>query len=408
MKLLENLDEKKHNKEVKKFQKELKKYKKNYLPPQYNQLELLDHLCDTDLDFYLSITNRGDGKSFNYPSALLYLSYYLDIGVTFVVRHYTLQQRIKELIEEILITLNWFDPNQLWFRNTDDYVTVGIAEKEIAIITDLNNASDLKFSSQVLKYFPIILYDEFLALSKDYIPNEFKKLQMIYRSIDRLSDRPYIVFPKIILLGNPVNFESPILPNLKLYNALQNQPINTIQKYQNKILELRRNDNVNETKNMRAFDDEEDSNVSGQFNFSKYLLVSENEYSKAEINAQYARIDLGDNKALYFISNNGTEILSIETCNGTEKYCLNLRDETESKEFLTENYYSKRFKKYYEKNIFLFKDSFSKSYIQQDENLMMINLYKCLSTKENIISSEEVYKKRDEKTFMKKLAERYE
>lgn len=408
MKLLEKLDEKKHKKEVAKFEKELKKYKKKYLPPQYNQLELLDHLCDTDLDFYLSITNRGDGKSFNYPSALLYLSYYLDIGVTFVVRHYTLQQRIKELIEEILITLNWFDPSQLWFRNTDDYVTVGIAEKEIAIITDLNNASDLKFSSQVLKYFPIILYDEFLALSKDYIPNEFEKLQMIYRSIDRLADRPYIVFPKIILLGNPVNFESPILPNLKLYNALQNQPINTIQKYQNKILELRRNDNVNETKNMRAFDDEEDANVSGQFNFSKYLLVSENEYAKTEIDAQYARIDLGDNKSLYFISNNGIEILSIETCNGTEKYCLNLRDETESKEFLTEKFYSKRFKKYYEKNVFLFKDSFSKSYIQQDENLMMINLYKCLSEKENTISSEEVYKKRDEITFMKKLAERYE
>lgn len=408
MKLLENLDEKKHKKEVVKFEKELKKYKKKYLPPQYNQLELLDHLCDTDLDFYLSITNRGDGKSFNYPSALLYLSYYLDIGVTFIVRHYTLQQRIKELIEEILITLNWFDPSQLWFRNTDDYVTVGIAEKEIAIITDLNNASDLKFSSQVLKYFPIILYDEFLALSKDYIPNEFEKLQMIYRSIDRLSDRPYIVFPKIILLGNPVNFESPILPNLKLYNALQNQPINTIQKYQNKILELRRNDNVNETKNMRAFDDEEDANVSGQFNFSKYLLVSENEYSKTEIDAQYARIDLGDNKSLYFISKNGVEILSIETCNGTEKYCLNLRDETDNKEYLTEKYFSNRFKKYYEKNVFLFKDSFSKSYIQQDDNLMMINLYKCLSEKENTISSEEVYKKRDEITFMKKLAERYE
>ena len=41
---------------------------------------------------------------------------------------------------------------------------------------------------------------------------------------------------------------------------------------------------------MRAFDDEEDANVSGQFNFSKYLLVSENEYAKTEIDAQYARI----------------------------------------------------------------------------------------------------------------------
>lgn len=406
MKLLENLDKKKHDKQTKKYLKELAKYKKNYLPKMYNQLELLDELCNTELDYYISITNRGDGKSFNYASALLYLSNNLDIGVTFVVRHYTLQQRVKELIEEILITLKWIDVSQLWFRNTDDYIIVGLGDKEIALITDLNNASDLKFASQVLKYFPIILYDEFLAEARDYVHNETKKLQMIYRSIDRIADRDYIVFPKIILLGNPVNFESPLLPDLKLFSALQNQEINTIQQYRNILLELRRNDDVNSTKNLRIFNDESDSNISGQFQFSNYLLVNENEYAKLEIDANFARIDLGDNRALYVISNNDTIILSVESLNGEEKFCLKLEDETDEKQFLSERYFKKNFIKKYEKNLFLYKDSFSRTFIQRDENLMSLNFFKLLSEKK--VSSETVYKKRDELAFLKKLSERYE
>lgn len=408
MKLLEKLNPKKHEKQTKAYLKKLKEYKTNYLPEKYNQLELLDRLCDTELDYYISITNRGDGKSFNYPSALLYLSYHLDIGVTFVVRHYTLQQRVKELIEEILLTLNWADASQLWFRNTDDYIICGLGEKEIALITDLNNASDLKFASQILKFFPIIVYDEFLAESRDYVHNEYRKLQMIYRSIDRLEDRDYIVFPKIILLGNPVNFESPLLPELKLFSALQNQEINTIQQYRNILLELRRNDNVNATKNLRAFNDEEDANVSGQFNFSNYLLTNDNDYAKLEVNAQYARVDIGDNRALYCIYNDDTYVLSIESLNGEEKYCLNLEDETSEKMFLTSNFFSNRFKKHYEKNLFLFKDSFSRTFIQRNENLMTLNIFKCMSEPTQKVTSETVYKKREYSNFLANLAKRYE
>lgn len=408
MKLLDFIDKPKHEKQVKKFKKELKKYKKKYLPKKYNQLELLDELCNPEIDFYLSITNRGDGKSFNYPSSLLYLSYHLDIGVTFVVRHFTLQQRIRELVEEILVTLNWYDVSQLWFRNTDDYIVIGLGEKEIAIITDLNNASDLKYSSQVLKDFPIIVYDEFLALSGDYIANEYEKLQMIYRSIDRLENRDYIIFPKVILLGNPVNFESPILPNLKLYNALENQEINTIKQYGNKLLELRRNDNVNDTKNLRAFADEEDSNVTGQFNYSKFLLVSENEYDKLSVSANFARIDISNNLSLKVINNQDETILSIEKLNGDETYCIELKDETDKKQFLTENYYNNRFHKKYEKNLFKYKDSFSKTFIQSNDSLMSLNFFKCLSTNNNTIQNEEVYTQRKQNEFLKKLAERYE
>ena len=57
------------------YLKEYKEYKEKYLPTEFNQLELLDELCNDEIDHYMSITSRGDGKSFNYISAVGYLSY---------------------------------------------------------------------------------------------------------------------------------------------------------------------------------------------------------------------------------------------------------------------------------------------------------------------------------------------
>ena len=37
----------------------LKEYKEKYLPNEFNQLELLDELCNDELDHYMSITSRG-------------------------------------------------------------------------------------------------------------------------------------------------------------------------------------------------------------------------------------------------------------------------------------------------------------------------------------------------------------
>ena len=159
---------------------------------------------------------------------------------------------------------------------------------------------------------------------------------------------------------------------------------------------------------MRAFADEEDSNVTGQFNYSKYLLVSENEYDKLSVSANFARIDISNNLSLKVINNQDETILSIEKLNGDETYCVELKDETDKKQFLTENYYNNRFHKKYEKNLFKYKDSFSKTFIQSNDRLMNLNFFKCLSTNNNKIQNEEVYTQRKQNEFLRKLAERYE
>lgn len=386
----------------------LKEYKSKYLPAEYNQLELLDHLCDESIDHFMSITTRGDGKSFNYISAVAYLCYHLDMGCTLLVRHFTLQDKMRELVEDIFSTIKWFNyPNDFRVRTTSDYLICSIGDKDIFLITDINNASDLKQSSAVLKNFPIILYDEFLTLADDYCKNEYEKIRTIYKSIDRIKDRPYIKTPKCIYLANPVNFDSPLLPSLKIYNQLQTQEINTMKQYRNVLLELRRNDSRNDGKNTRAFPDEYDSDVTGQFEFSNYKLVNEEQYLQVFQHSKSVKIKLPEKMCLHFIEKDGTMILSVERSDNTEQYCTELIDEKEDCQYLTEKYYKQSFIKKHEKGLFLYKDSFSKTFIQRDPHLMSLNLFKLLPSSKQT-TTEETYEQVQARNYMKAMQEKYE
>ena len=386
----------------------LNEYIENYLPPEYNQLELLFHLCDEDIDHFMSITTRGDGKSFNYISAVAYLCYHLNMGSTLVVRHFTLQDKMKELVEDIFQTIGWFDFNEYYhYRTTSDYIIISIGDKDVLLITDINNASDLKQSSAVLKNFPIMLYDEFLTLPDDYCKNEYEKIRTIYKSIDRVKDRPYIKTPKCIYLANPVNFDSPLLPSLKIYNQLQTQEINTMKQYRNVLLELRCNDSRNDGKNTRAFPDEYDSDVTGQFEFSNYKLIPEDQYLKIFQHSKSVKIKLPEKMMLHFIENNGKMVISIERSDNTEEYCLELSDEKENCQFLTEKYYKQSFIKKHEKGLFEYKDSFSKTFVQRDVHLMQINLFKLIPSSKTV-STDETYERVKHNEELKRLFAKYE
>ena len=116
---------------------------------------------------------------------------------------------------------------------------------------------------------------------------------------------------------------------------------------------------------------------------------------------------LEDRLMLHIISKNDKIILSIERSDNTEEYCINLADETEKSQFLNDKYYKQSFIKKHEKGMFLYKDSFSKSYMERDTMLMQLNLFKLIpSSKE--ITTEETYQKIKQNNFLKALAKKYE
>ena len=389
------------------YTQKLSYYRENYIPEEYNQAELLNHLLNPELDHYIDISSRGDGKSFNYFGALLYLSIEIDLKPMFMVRHYELQAKIRDFIRKVTQTIEYFDPEKLYFVSSIDYITVGYNDKEIALILDFNNASDLKFSSNILSYYPIMVYEEFLALKDDYLPDEFEKLKLIYTSVDRQKDRRFINHPKLLYLGNPVNFDSPILPALNMYNALQSQEMNTIKIYGNKILSIRRNDNINDRKNTRAFEDDEDSNFTGQFNYSNYLLVDENSYNQRLYRGQSIYIYMEKNLMLHIIKDEDDYILSIEKRNNKEQFCLSLSDETADRKYLDSKFYKDSQIRKHERNAFLFKDSFSRNYIQDSPILTRLKFQKCF-TKAVKKDPQEIVQSVEKYDLLKSLHEKFE
>ena len=226
------------DKDTKKVQKFIDKKRKN-IPQEYNQIELLNELTNPDIDWLVSISNRADGKSFNYINTAIDLAIEYDIKFVLMSRTYMLRLAYMNLVYTIIDKSKDKDLKFLFFKRNEDYIDVFYNDKSIAIITDLNNATDLKYYSNYLKEFPLIIYDEFLAIESDYLTDEWERLQNIYESIDRVANRPYIHNPKILLLGNAVNFNSPLLSELNLFNKLENHPINTMKIYNKIVIHLK-------------------------------------------------------------------------------------------------------------------------------------------------------------------------
>lgn len=368
--------------EVKEYQNLLEKHRRT-IPDEYNQIELCNELMNKDLDFYISISNRSDGKSFNYVGFFIKMAIEKGIGFMLVSRHFTLRYAYQELVDEIVDNMKGLNFNHIFYEKNDDYIKIGYKEDYIGIITDLNNATDLKYHSATLKYFPIIIYDEFLALEGDYLSDEWEKLKTIYQSVDRNKDEiPFITHPKVFLLGNAVNFSSPILANLDIFNYLQNHKINTVRQYDNILIELRKNDNVNNKKNLRAFDSQNDAMTTAQFDFNDYQLTNSNDMQYIQKNSDffYIKTDLGYLKIIFNVNDLRTDIKFVPYVENYQ-FCTEIDDVKSDVIFLDERYYDydNHHKQYYKKGSFItFDNAYSKQFVLDNPDLIALRIKKVI------------------------------
>lgn len=367
-------------------EKEYRDHLENFIdtiPNQYNQINLMSELFNNDLDYYISISTRTDGKSYNYLAFLLSLAIEFDIKFIAICRHYALRKALEELIFGILKNHTYFKDKDYstYVRRTDDYLAIGIDNSDICAISDLNNASDLKIRSDFLKQFEIIVYDEFLALPEDYAGDEYKKLKTIYQSMDRnhkdaRKNELVLMHPKILLLGNAVNFDSPILAQLDIFEKLENFKINTTRKFENIIIEMRKNENTNKKRNLRAFaNDGDESMDNAQFNFNRYKLASKK--IKKELFMNYDELVIQDKQTFIQVRFNPETmlmILKVIPYSYTPYFTTTLNNQSETCKYLNESYYSQFFIDKHENNDVIFYDnSFTKNYVLN--NLVTLNLY---------------------------------
>lgn len=398
--MIDKIKEKIFPNDEQKFQKYVKDYREKNIPIRYNQIKLMEYLTDKELDHYISISNRADGKSFNYMGFLLKFAIDYEIGFTFLVRHYTVRKSGQQLIQKIIDSNDHFNPMDFMFMSTDFYTVLLYKDRHLGIITDMNQATDLKYLSNYLQDFPIIIYDEFLALEGDYLIDEWDRLKTIYSSINRKETIPVIHHPKILYLGNAVNFSSPVLANLDLFNILEKHPMNEVKKYDNLLLEFNRNDNANEQRNLRAFKEKDDAMTQAEFEINRHNIATEKDRQRINTNPRYVYIKLR-NSFLKITYNADTfeSILSIMAFNPYYDFNLLLKDNTEKSIYMNEHYYDEEHMKKYDKNIFLFDNMYSKEQILDGFNdIKNLKINKIIkhhisnNEKDNFEIREEIYK----------------
>lgn len=349
----------------------IRKFRENNIPERYNQVLLLDDLNDKETDHYISISTRADGKSFNYTHALLTIAIEYDLGITFLSRNMMLRTSYQTLIDEVIDKSEHLNRADFNFVRQQYYTMLNYKDRTVAVISDLNNATELKYFSNFLKKFPIIVYDEFLALENDYLSDEWERLFTIYSSIDRGDYYPLIHKPKIFYLGNAVNFSSPVLAGLKIFKILENHPMGSVKKYKydfNIQLELHRNDSQNEVRNTRAFGSINDPMTTAEFKTNPHHIATENDRLLVKKNPRLFYVKLkSDYLKIWFNRDTFTTILAVESAIPDEYlYNLQLKDNLSTSTFLNERYFSETHIKKIDRGAYLFDNNYSKNYITND------------------------------------------
>lgn len=354
-----------------KYLKMIEKFRTTNVPKEYNQIHLMDELVNPEIDHFISISNRTDGKSINYVHALLHVAIEYNVGLTFISRNMMLRTSYQDLIEDVLNISNIYDNSDFQFIRSQYYVSLNYNGKTIAIIVALNDASELKYFSNYIKNFPIMIYDEFLALETEYLPDEWTRLKTLYESIDRIESYPLIHKPKIFYFGNAVNFESPVLHGLKIFNILEHHKLNTAKVYKydyNVMLEMNRNENSNKKRNLRAFSSGKDAMTTGSFEKNDFTIANNDDRNHVKMNPRSIYIKLkSDYLKIWYNKNSLKIILSIESrIENDYNYNMLLKDNKETSTYLTPIYYDDNHIKKINKGTYLFENNFSKNYITTD------------------------------------------
>lgn len=385
--------------EEEKYQKQLKKFREQHIPERYNQVKLLEQLSNKEIDHYISISNRTDGKSFNYIHTLINICIKYDLGMFMLSRNMMLRSSYMSVIENVIEESETLERRDFVFISQQYFIKVIYKERDFMVISDMNQATQLKYYSNYIKQFPIIVYDEFLALEGDYLSDEWERLKTIYESIDRQPHYNLIGKPKIFYLGNAVNFSSPILSNLDLFNKIENHPINNMKQYGNVILEINRNDNANDERNTRAFNSEQDAMTTAQFEVNKHQLVTEN--VRRHVNKNRARITVKLYQEYLIIDYNRDDFKTILSVTGftEEEYNYNtmLKDNKEESTYLDDGYYKENETKRHDKGVYYYENQYTKEQITNGgQGIVTLNIRKLIREHEKELNKKPITDIRDE------------
>ena len=209
----------------------------------------------------------------------------------------------------------------------------------------------------------------------------------------------------MLFRSNAVNFSSPILSELKLFNIIENHEINTINQYSNILLDIRKNQQANDRRNLRAFNMKDDEMTNAQFKINKHNLASEDDRKLLNRNHHQVVVKLRSN--YLFIHFNLDENIIILSLNGHSDYYdynLELRDNLETSIYLTDNFFKDDHNKKHNRGAYLYDNQYTKENITSDTLLVNLNVMKLIRltyyTKIKTHSKREISEKQLERNYI--------
>lgn len=407
------------DKEILKMERSFPKFLKRFrseIPEIRNKVPVLDEFTNEDITFLVNISNRTDGKTFQYVNFFIQFSLEYGIGFTFIARHYDLRQAYMENIEDVFRKEKRLILNHLSFQRRNEYTMVFYKDECIGIIAELTNATDFKYHASIAVGFPVIWYDEFLALDRDYIRGEWQALQTIYETINRYpQDIPIIKHPKIIFGGNPVNFDSPVLLELDLFNKLESSDMGKLVTTGHTALIIEQNKEVNKLRNTDAFGGGNDAMTTAVFVMNKHSIIQDPVKNKilADGDSFYIKLETQNVGVFYLIKEDRIHIylsvMSSRLMTDNVAYCELLKDKTDDTEFITEKFFKEKMYKKYDKGIILFDNVFSKNQLTENNYFMQLNILKMIKHQMYTpqISKEDKYIRTQESARKEFIAKRF-
>ena len=156
--------------------------------------------------------------------------------------------------------------------------------------------------------------------------------------------------------------------------------MNTKRQYGNIMLEMRRNDFSNEERNTRAFNSDNDSMTTGEFDFNTFNLADNALRNHISKNGDFFHIKTPMNyiKVMYNVNDYQANIKVVPY---TESYqfCTDVHDVEKNAIFLKETFYKENHsRRYYNPSNLHFDNAYSKTFVLNEENYIDINMNKLI------------------------------
>lgn len=325
-------------------------------------LLMLKALNDEVPEIFLCTGNRTAGKTFFFKRLSVRLFTTFNFKFMILTRKLT---QINAAAESFISDIKYCEDFRKYRFSTDKYsvrgvVCIKINDLVAGYVTYLNNADQIKESSNMFNDVEFILKDEFQSETNDYVEDEITKLRSIHKSVSRGYNQP-IRFVPTVLISNEISIINPYYVRLGITKRMRSETKKL--RGDGWVLQKTYNENVSKLSEQSSFEKAFGNDSYSLANNHNIYLDNLSFIEKIDSGKMMLFLQFVCDKKIYgiFLSSEIAYVSNISYIKNKTLYCFKIDDHTENTEFLSRsNIVVKSIIKYFNSGNFRFKNIESK------------------------------------------------